>query len=181
MKKIVAFAILGMLSLSLFQACSSSQSLQEYYVDNSENPNFLSLDVPVSILNLDEVELSDAQKEALSSLRKLNLLAFKKTEDNQLEYQAEIEKVNAILKNKEYKELMKLNSEYGKGVVKYLGEDESIDEVVLYGNSKEKGFALVRVLGDDMNPAHLAQLIQVLQKADYNSDALGEIGEFLKS
>lgn len=180
MKRLLSIALV-LMGLLAFNACSSTQSLQEYYVDNSENPNFLSLDVPVSILNLDEVELTEAQKQALSSLRKLNLLAFKKTDENNLEYEVEKEKVNAILKNNEYKELMKLKSKYGKGVVKYLGDDDAIDEVVLYGNSTEKGFALVRVLGDDMNPAHLIQLMEVIQKADYDSEALGDIGEFLKS
>ena len=180
MKRLLSIVVV-LAGLLAFAACSSTQSLQEYYVDNSENPNFLSLDVPVSILNLDEVELTDNQRQALSSLRKLNLLAFKKTDQNSLEYEAEKEKVNAILKNKEYKELMKLKSEYGKGVVKYLGDDDAIDEVVLYGNSSEKGFALIRVLGDDMQPAYLIQLMEVIQKADYDSEALGEIGEFLKS
>ena len=180
MKRLLSILVV-LAGLLAFTACSSTQSLQEYYVDNSENPNFLSLDVPVSILNLDEVEMNEKQRQALSSLRKFNLLAFKKTDSNTLEYEAEKEKVNAILKNKEYKELMKLKSEYGKGVIKYLGDDDAIDEVVLYGNSSEKGFALVRVLGDDMNPAHLIQLMEVIQKADYNSDALGEIGDFLKS
>ena len=180
MKRLLSISLV-LVGLLVFNACSSTQSLQEYYVDSQENPNFLSLDVPVSILNLDEVELTDTQKQALSSLRKLNLLAFKKTDDNNLEYEAEKEKVNAILKNSEYKELMKLKSKYGKGVVKYLGDDDAIDEVVLYGNSTEKGFALVRVLGDNMNPAHLIQLMKVIQKADYDSEALGEIGEFLKS
>lgn len=175
---LIVMVLAGLLA---FNACSSTQSLQEYYVDNSENPNFLSLDVPVSILNLDEVELTENQRQALSSLRKLNLLAFKKTDENTLEYETEKEKVNAILKNKEYKELMKLKSQYGKGVVKYLGDDDAIDEVVLYGSSSEKGFALVRVLGDDMKPAYLIQLMEVIQKADYDSEALGEIGEFLKS
>jgi NAD kinase len=110
----------------------------------------------------------------------LNLLAFKKTTDNAAEYTAEKAKVSAILKDKDYKELMKLNSEYGKGVIKYLGEDDAIDEVVIYGSSDDKGFALIRVLGDDMNPAHIMQLMQAIQKADYDEEALGEIGKFLK-
>jgi uncharacterized lipoprotein YmbA len=44
---------------ALFLAsCASQPTLQEYYVDNSENPNFLSIDVPASILKMDEVELT---------------------------------------------------------------------------------------------------------------------------
>lgn len=161
-------------------ACSSNQSLQEYYVDSSENPNFISIDVPTSILNLEESELSAAQNEALQSLKKLNILAFKKTTKNAAEYKVEKAKVNSILKDDEFVELMKLNSKYGKGVIKYLGDEDAIDEVIIYGNSNDKGFALIRVLGDNMNPAHIVQLLQAIQKSDYKGEGLGEIGKFLK-
>jgi len=164
----------------LFIGCSSTQSLQEYYIDSAENPNFISLDLPASILNLDEVDLTETQRTALQSLRKLNVLAFKKTASNNMEYEVEKGKVNAILKNRDFKELMKLNSQYGKGFVKYLGEEDAIDEVIIYGNSDDKGFAVVRVLGKDMNPAYLLKLMQAIQKSDYNGEGLGEIGQFLK-
>lgn len=172
--------ILSVLTVLLFIGCSSTQSLQEYYVDSAENPNFISLDLPASILNLNEVDLTESQRTAVQSLRKLNVLAFRKTAANNTEYEVEKGKVDAILKNKAFKELMKLNSQYGKGYVKYLGEEDAIDEVIIYGNMDDKGFALVRVLGKDMNPAHLMQLMQALQKSDYNGEGLGEIGQFLK-
>ncbi len=164
----------------LLTACSSQQSLQEYYVDNSENPNFITIDVPASILKMDEVNLTETQKEAVESLRKFNLLAFKKDEDNEAEYEVERKKVREILKNDEFVELMKINSQYGKGVIKYLGDEDAIDEVIIFGDSKDKGFALIRVLGKDMNPAHIVQLMQAIQKSDYRGEGLGEIGTFLK-
>ena len=170
-------ALAGLIFLS---ACSSTQSLQEYYVDSTENPNFISVDVPTSVLNLEEADLTDGQRQALNSLKKLNLLAFRKTTENAEEFKIENAKVKAILKNDEFKELMKLNSQYGKGVIKYLGDEDAIDEVIIYGSSNEKGFALIRVLGDDMNPAHIVQLMQAIQKSDYRGEGLGEIGEFLK-
>ena len=164
----------------LLTSCASQQSLQEYYVDNKENPNFISLDIPASILRMDEVELTDVQKDAVESLRKFNLLAFKKTSENVTEYKLEKAKVKEILKNEDFVELMKINSSYGKGVIKYLGEDDAIDEVIIYGDSKEQGFALVRVLGKDMNPGHIMQIMQAIQKSDYKGEGLGEIGKFLK-
>jgi len=161
-------------------SCASQQSLQEYYVDNQENPNFISLDIPASILKMDEVDLTEGQREAVESLKKFNLLAFRKTDANVQEYKSEKAKVKEILKNDAFVELMKINSQYGKGVVKYLGDEDAIDEVIIYGDSKEEGFALVRVLGKDMNPAHVVQLMQAIQKSDYKGEGLGEIGKFLK-
>ena len=61
-----------------FMSCSSTQSLQEYFVDNAENPDFLSIDLPVNMLNMDKADLTAEQKEALASLTKLNVIAFKK-------------------------------------------------------------------------------------------------------
>ncbi|MGI9546679.1 MAG: DUF4252 domain-containing protein [Flavobacteriaceae bacterium] len=179
MKKFIT-NILVVTTILLLSACSSTQSLQEYYVDNTANPNFISLDVPASILNLQEAELSKTQRQALESLKKLNVLAFKINSSNAQEYQIEKTKVNAILKQDKFVELMKLNSKYGKGVIKYLGDENAIDEVIIFGSSDEKGFALIRVLGDDMNPAHLIQLVKAIQTSDYNAENLGDIGEFLK-
>ena len=127
MKKIA----LVFIAAATIQACSSTQSLQEYYVDNAENPNFLSFDVPASLMNLEKIEMSETQKEALRSLKKLNILAFRKTEINGAEYKVEKEHVNAILKNSKYTELMKMNTEFGKATVKFLGDDDAIDEVML--------------------------------------------------
>ncbi|MDC6363041.1 MULTISPECIES: DUF4252 domain-containing protein [Flavobacteriaceae] len=178
MKNIVK-GILAM-AVILLASCSSRQSLQEYYVDNSENPNFITVDVPASILKMDAVDLTPTQKEAVESLRKFNLLAFKKNSDNAAEFEVEKNKVREILKGEKFVELMKINSKYGKGVVKYLGDEDAIDEVIIYGDSDDKGFALVRVLGKDMNPAHIIQLMQAIQKSEYKGEGLGEIGEFLK-
>lgn len=171
---------IALLAMIFLASCASQQSLQEYYIDNKENPNFISLDIPASILKMDEVELTEVQREAVGSLRKFNLLAFRITDENTAEYKLEKAKVKEILKNEDFEELMKINSGYGKGVIKYLGEDDAIDEVILYGDNKDKGFALIRVLGKDMNPAHIIQLMQAIQKSDYKGEGLGEIGEFLK-
>ncbi len=178
MKK--AFHILSGFLVLLIVSCSSNQSLQEYYVSSSENPNFISLDVPASILNLQSDKLTDSQKEGLASLRKLNILAFRATEENQSDFQIERNKVSSILGNSKYQELMKLNSKYGKGTIKYLGDEEAIDEVVIYGSMDDKGFAIIRVLGNNMNPAHLVQLMGAIQNSDLDTAQFGEIGDFLK-
>ena len=154
----------------LLASCASKQSLQEYYVDNQENPNFISLDIPASILKMEEVDLSEVQKEAVESLRKFNLLAFRKNADNSDEYKSEKAKIKEILKDDEFVELMKINSSYGKGVIKYLGEDDAIDEVIIYGDNKDEGFAVIRVLGKNMNPAHVMHLMEAIKKSEYDGE-----------
>lgn len=75
---------------------------------------------------------------------------------------------------------MKLNTSYGKGVIKYMGNDEMIDEVIIYGDNDEKGFMLIRVLGNNMKPENLVKFMQAIQKSDYKGEGLGEIADFLK-
>ncbi|MFC4097068.1 DUF4252 domain-containing protein [Euzebyella saccharophila] len=172
--------ITGLLSVLVLVACSSTQSLQEYIVENSENPNFLSIDLPASLLNLDEANLSADDKKSLDSLRKLNVLAFKKDDANDAEFQMEKTKVRAILKGDKFTELMKINTAYGKASIKYLGEEDAIDEVVIYGDNEEKGFLLVRVLGDDMNPAKMMNFIQLLQKSEFKGGGMDQLESLFK-
>lgn len=174
---IKSFLLVGFLALV---SCNSTKSLQEYYVDNEENPNFLSIDVPASVLDLDKADLTQDQRKAVASLRKLNVLAFKKTGENALEYEKEKADVTAILKNKDYTDLIKLRTQWGNATVKYLGNEEAIDEVVVFGTNDDKGFAVVRILGKDMNPALLFKYFQALQKSDYKGEGLEQVFEMIK-
>jgi len=52
--------------------------------------------------------------------------------------------------------------------------------VIIYGDSDDKGFAVIRVLGNDMNPANVVQLMQAIQKSDYKGEGLGQLQELFK-
>ncbi len=169
-----------LLLLLVVAGCSSTQSLQEYYIDNSENPNFLSIDLPVSLLNMDKADLTEEQRDGLKSLSKLNVLAFKKTEANSAAFQTEKAKVKSILKSNKFNELMKMNTSFGRATITYLGDDEAIDEVVIYGDNDDKGFMLVRILGDNMNPANMVQFLKAIEKSDYKGEGLDKLSELIK-
>lgn len=161
-------------------SCSSEQSLQEYYISSAENPNFMSFDLPSSLLDLEKANLSDSEMEAASSLKKLNVLAFQKKADNEADYQAQKATIKSILKADDYSELIKMNTSMGKATLQLKGDDDSIDELVIYGDNDEKGLILVRVLGDDMNPASFVQLIQAMEKSDLNGKGLEKLGNLIK-
>jgi len=129
---------------------------------------------------MDKADLNQDEQLALESLRKLNVLAFKKTDTNSAAFLTEKSNVKAILKSNKFTELMKMNTSYGKATIKYIGDDDAIDEVIIYGDNDEKGFLLVRVLGDDMNPAKMMQFLQTLEKSNYNGEGLEKIGELFK-
>ncbi len=164
--------IAGMIS------CDSGTSLQEYYVQSQERSDFLSLDIPASILKIEEVELSPEQREAYESVHKLNILAYKTNPDNTVDFEAEKSKVYDILSGTDYQELMRINANGNSGVVKYIGSDDAVDEVIIFGSNDTLGFALVRVLGDDMKPANMMKLMEVVQKGNINGEGLGQLKNF---
>lgn len=149
----------------VFTSCNQGESLQSYYVSNQEKPNFLQVDVPVSMVKLAEEQMNEEQKEAYRSIDKLNMLAYSVTEDK-ASYDLEREKVSKILQNEKYEELMRGTMDGGRFEVKMIGDDDLIDELIIFGSSADKGFAIVRVLGDDMDPVKIMKLGDVLQNID---------------
>jgi hypothetical protein len=163
------------------QSCNQDQTLQTYYVDNELSPGFTSLDVPVSMLQIDEESLTEEELEAYESIEKLSLIAFVLDESNQDQMDIEFAKVNTILKNPKYEELMRGgNSTDGKFVIKCIGDVDDVEEFILFGNSNTSGFGVIRVLGDDMNFNKIAQLAAVLQESDIENSALEKFSGFFK-
>ncbi len=164
MKKTIIY-IGAVLILVVSVSCGSEASLQKYYIDSQENKNFISLDVPASVLKLKE-NVTQEEEEALASLKKFNILAFKIDGTNDAEFTQEKQKVKTILKNPKFKELMRIKDKGRNIVIKYEGTDDLMDEVIVYASDKTKGFALVRILGDDMDPAKIMKLAKSIQEVD---------------
>lgn len=178
MKQITHFFIF--FGLLLLTSCNSDPSLQKYFVENTENKNFIALDVSPNILNLDKTKLTTEQSEALKSFDKMNILAFKRNDKNQAEYEVERTKVNTILKNPKYQQLMKFGSGKDGASVSYVGTDENIEEFVIYANRNENGFALVRVLGKNMNPNNIMTLMTVLKESNIDMEQLKPLQQLIK-
>ena len=167
--------------MSLFlYGCNSEPTLQKYFVENTENKNFIALDVSPEILNFDKTKLSIAQTDALKSFDKMNVLAFKLTDKNKAEFEAERAKVDLILKDKKYQQLMKFGSGKEGASISFVGSDDHIDEFVLYANKKENGFAVVRVLGKDMNPTNIMTMLSVLKQSNIDLEQLKPLQQLMK-
>ncbi|MBE8728047.1 DUF4252 domain-containing protein [Flavobacterium hungaricum] len=161
-------------------SCNSEPSLQKYFVENSEKKDFISVDISPDILNVEKSKLSAEQSEALNSFDKMNILAFKADQTNQAQFETERTKVKAILKDPKYQELMKFGSGKDGASVSYVGSDDDIKEFVIFANRKENGFAVVRVLGDNMNPNNIMTLMSVLQKSKIDMEQLKPLEQLLK-
>jgi hypothetical protein len=174
------------ISMALFAAtiiavaCDTKPSLQKYYVDSKENSAFISVDLPANILELKDDNVSEEAKNILKTIKKVNFLALQISETNRELFDAEKEKVNEILKNPNYKQLIRMNTGNGNVTVNYLGTEDAIDEVIIFGSDSKRGFALVRVIGENMNPAEIFSLAQEI-KFDGNSQQLKQLGGLLSS
>ena len=167
MKKIV----LSLLLMS-FIACEKEPSLQKYFVEKTESSDFISVDMSPNILNIKPDALSTEQQEALKTFKKMNILAFKINDENKTKFDGERTKVKEILKDEKYQQLMKFGSGKEGAAVYFVGKDDAIEEFVLYGSKNENGFAIVRILGDKMNPEDFMTLLSALQKSDIDMEQL---------
>lgn len=177
-KNVFTAALLVLLTLI---SCNSEPSLQKYFVQNTDNKSFIALDVSPSILNLDKAKLSAEQTEALHSFDKMNILAFKANDKNQVEFEAERTKVKAILKNPKYQQLMKFGSGKDGASISYVGADDNIEEFVIFANKKESGFAVVRVLGKNMNPNNIMTLMSVLKESKIDMEQLKPLQQLINT
>lgn len=164
----------------LLASCNSEPSLQKYFVEKTENKDFVAFDVSSNILNIDKAKLTTEQSAALQSFDKMNILAFKLDDSNKANYDIEKTKVTAILKDEKYQELMKFGSGKQGVSVSFVGSEESIEEFVVFAKSKETGFAVVRVLGKDMNPTHIMNMISILQNSKIDLDQLKPLQEMIQ-
>ena len=180
MQRTIKYLVYTLFTAVILTSCDNDASLQSYYVDNQEAKNFISQDLPLSMIEIDKSEFTEAQKEAYESVSKLNFLGYKASETDTETYKAEIAKVKTILSDSKYNDLMEFSDRGNKISVKYIGDDDEADEVVVFGNAKDTGFGIVRILGDDMNPEKMVTLINALQKANVEEGQIEDIMNFFK-
>ena len=169
-------SIFGTFLLALIvMSCNKEQTLQEYIVESKENNEYMSIDLPASIIHLEKTSITEEDKATLATIKKMNFLAFRLSDTNKEMYAAEKLKVKKILKQEAFTELMSVKGKIGDIMVSFVGSDEAIDEVIIFGSSDDKGFALARVLGENMNPADILKIAQHL-KFDDDSGNMNQLG-----
>lgn len=154
---------------ALFISCSKQPTLQTFMVEHLEQNDIYNIDLSTDIVSLQEDFQTPENQEILQSIDKITLMAFKKNETTQEKYQSELAQLREILKNKKYDELMRVGKGSQGVKVCSIGGEMSLDEVVVLANDHEQGWLIVRILGDNMNPEKILNLIQ---KTDINKGKL---------
>lgn len=175
MKFAIKIIFLFILLLFTFSCHVRGGDLQEYYVESAGKPGVISFDIATSIFDVSKSGLSKDEKEIYNSIKKLNVVMVPA---NRPAYEQEKDKVTAILKNGDFEELMSINDKSMSGKLYYIGNDDTIDEVVLFGRSSESGFAVIRILGDKIKMENAGKLMKILQKSDFDGSAFKPIHDF---
>lgn len=165
--------------LTLF-GCSNDKSLQRYLVDKQDDDKFLKVDVATSLLQSDSNSFTQEQKDILETVKKVNVVAYKIQNDNLAEYETEKEKLASIINQDKYKTLIKFGSNNSGATLKYLGEEDAIDEVIVFASDVEKGFAVFRLLGENMRPDQMIKLMNSIDNGDIDVSKLSGIGELFE-
>ncbi len=164
----------------IITSCTSAPSLQQYFVDNAENENFIAIDLPSNLLKIDSKKLNLEQKIALKSFEKLDVLAFDCTDKNKSIYQIEKQKIKAILKSNQFENLIKYGSKENEVAIYSFGNSDEINEFDVFLNKKNTGFAVIRILGNKMNPNNILILMSILQSNKLDLEALKPLENLLK-
>lgn len=175
----ITFYIAATFSL-MVSSCNSEPTLQKYFVENSDKKGFVAVDVSPSIINVDKTSLTVQQKTALKSFDKMNILAFKLDKSNKTEYDIESQKIIQILEGKNYQELMKVGSGKDAASISFVGDEDHINEFILFAKKKENGFAVVRILGNDMNPNNIMDMLSILKSSNIDMDQLKPLESLVK-
>lgn len=180
MKSSIKTIITVLILVVAFTSCNQGETLQSYYVANQETPDFMSIDLPTSFVQVDKTNFTEEQKEAYKSIDKLNMLLFTANENNEETYKLELAKVKTILADEKYEELFRGSIADGKIIIKYIGTDNVIDELIIFATANGKGFGIARVLGDDMEPNKIITLGDALKNANFEENQLQEFSNFFK-
>jgi hypothetical protein len=159
-------------------SCNNEPTLQEYYVENQSDKEFLAIDLPVSMFANSE-SLSEDQRATLETVKKVNVLAYPIKEGNE-KFTTEKAELENILEDEEYQLLIRYGSGERGAEVYFTGDEEAIDEFIVFGFDNSKGMGVARVLGEDMNPASLMKLLKSMEEGDVNLDAFNSIGEIFR-
>ncbi len=179
MKSILYTTLTLAISMLLFSACGNDASLQKYIVEKQNDNDFITLDIPSSLILTENNNLDDEQLKSVKSVKKVNVLALQLKDDNKELYESEKQRVQTILSDDKYETLMKYGSNDMGATLMFTGDVEAIDEIIIFASEKEKGFGLFRVIGEDMNPSQIVKLMDKVNSNNFDFSFMSEMGSLL--
>ena len=179
MKHLLAVISLGILLAAALVSCNEEPTLQSYFVDKQEDNRFVKFDVASSLITEDSDILNEEQKEIMRSVRKLNIMAYpiKQGDSLKTEYTQEKQTVIDLLAREEYQTLITFGSPTQGASLKFVGETDAIDELVIFASDEERGFAIFRLTGNDMDPEKFVNMMKSIETGDLDVAQMPGVGD----
>ncbi|MBC8756828.1 DUF4252 domain-containing protein [Kordia sp. YSTF-M3] len=175
MKTIKSILVLVFITIGI-SSCSDKNSLQNYILENAEKVGFSSSSIPKSLIKPANLKLTPEQQIAYDAVDRVNVLIYKYDQEKKDDFELQNTRVKTILKQKKYEELMNFGS---KGIIKYSGEENAMDEIIIFLSNKEMGFAVARVSGNDMTMNKFMELYKMVGNSSQGDFNLGALTSFI--
>jgi hypothetical protein len=140
---------------------------------------FLVIDIPTSILGINNEVLNEEEQAALDSFQKLNVLMFRKTAANGEQFPEELKTVREIIDGQQFDPLMVVSDRQFSGKLLLEGSVERPDEIVFFGSATDEGFLLARLIGSKMQVEKAVVLAKALEREGALDNAVDAIGQML--
>ena len=128
-------------------------------IASQDKDGFITVDIPINFIKPKSLEAYEEVQETIKSIRKVNVVGLP-YKGNEEAYEIEKETLNSILKtNDDYKSLMRMNTKGMKVNIYFSGASDAIDEVIAFGYTKEMGVGVARILGENMDPSKIIEMM----------------------
>ncbi len=171
----IALVMSGLLLISC-----SDKSLQKYLVEKQDDPKFVKVDIPTSLLEVENSSFDQEEREILKSIEKINVVAYPIKNNDSTDYNSERQELESILDQEQYKDLTRIKTSDWNATLKYIGEEDAIDEVIVYANDSQRGFAIFRLTGKNMRPDQMYSLMKSIESGDLDLSKFNGMGEIFK-
>jgi hypothetical protein len=163
-------AIITSILVALLLVSCQTNTLQTYMIDSKEDDNFISVDFSLKTFVDNFDDLPEDQKELFKDVNKVNFLAFKKNGSNEEEYKIKQTELSTILSNQfKDNQLMAVNSDDTQVQMYADNLDKTVEEIIVYANDAKQGFMVLRLLGDDLNPANFYKIMKMSDNMNFDS------------
>lgn len=171
---------LGILLLAITLISCSDKSLQKYLVAKQDDDKFVKMDIASSLLQGRNSSFTQEEKDILNTIKKVNVVAYPIIENDTADYETERQELKEILDQEQYKELTRIKSNDWDATLKYTGDEDAIDEVIIFASDDNRGFAVFRVLGENMRPDQMLKLMKSAERGDLDVTQLQGFGKIFK-
>ena len=175
----IGYLIVFLLATTALTSCSD-KSLQKYLVEKQDDDKFVKMDIAASLLEGRNSNFTQEEKDILKTIKKVNVVAYPLKGGDTADFEKEKNELKIILDQDKYKELTRIKSNDWNATLKYTGEEDAINEVILFASDNNRGFAVFRLLGEKMRPDQMIKLMESAERGNLDVSKFSGFGEIFK-